>query len=114
LCNTRTSCKKHPRKYSSKQKFAWVSSWGWLFFDLQRDGRMATSVIPKSEIRRNDNIQVGYGEVPAVEVEGILGWGLPGGLVTFSEAEARQFAAQLDTEIRQRLRNPRQLLTTLV
>lgn len=74
---------------------------------------MATSVIPKSEIRRNDNIQVGYGEVPSVEVEGVPGWGLPGGLVTFSEAKAREFAAQLDSEIRLRLRNPRQLLTNL-
>ena len=75
---------------------------------------MATAIIPKSEIRRNDNIQVGYGEVPAVEINGVIGWGLPGGHVTFSEREARTFAAQLDEIIRNKANfNPKQLLKTL-
>ena len=74
---------------------------------------MATSVIPKSVFRRDDNIRFGYGEVPAVEVKGVRGWGLPGGQVVFQEREALSFAQQLDTEIRARLRNPKQLLTTL-
>ena len=72
---------------------------------------MATSVIPKSEIRRNDNIQFGYAEVPAVEVEGITGWGLPGGQVTFSESEALAFAKQLDADFKRRPKfDPSQLL----
>lgn len=72
---------------------------------------MAASVIPKSEFRRNDNIIEGYGEVPAVDVNGVTGWGLPGGLVTFSEAEAREYARRLDRELRRRVKNPKQLLT---
>lgn len=72
---------------------------------------MATSVIPKSEFRRNDNIIVGYGEVPAVNVNGVIGWGLPGGIVTFSEAEARDFATRLNKELRRRVKDPKQLLT---
>ena len=72
---------------------------------------MATAVIPKSEFRRNDNIIEGYGEVPAVDVEGITGWGLPGGIVTFREAEARVYAKKLDREIRKNLTNLNQLLT---
>ena len=71
---------------------------------------MATSVIPKSEFRRNDNITFGYAEVPAVEVEGVMGWGLPGGVVTFSERFARNFAEQLDEEIRTRITHPSQLM----
>jgi hypothetical protein len=74
---------------------------------------MATAVIPKSEIRRNDNISVGYGEVPAFDCEetGRLGWGLPGGKVTFNESEARWWAGELNREIRRTLRDPSQLLT---
>ncbi len=72
---------------------------------------MATSVIPKSVFRRDDNIRYGYGEVPAIEVEGVMGWGLPGGQVVFQEKEALNFARQLDAEIRTRLKDPQQLLT---
>lgn len=70
---------------------------------------MATSVIPKSEFRRCDSITVGYGEVPAVDVNGVTGWGLPGGIITFSESEARKFASTLDQEIRKRLKSLDQL-----
>jgi len=75
---------------------------------------MATSTIPKSEMRRNDNICFGYGELPAIEVEGVPAWGLPGGQVVFQEREALAFAEQLDTEIRARLKHPKQLITTLL
>jgi len=61
---------------------------------------MSTAIIAKSEMRRNDNITVGYGEVPAVEVEGVTGWGFPGGIVTFSEEVAISWAIKLDKEIR--------------
>ena len=72
---------------------------------------MATAVIPKSEARRNDNISVGYGEVPAVMVEEQLGWGMPGGNVTFCRDRATSFAKDLDAEIRRTLKHPKQLLT---
>lgn len=72
---------------------------------------MATSVIPKSEMRKDDNIRFGYGEVPAITVKGVPGWGLPGGHIIFQEKEALAFAEQLDAEIRARLRNPKQLLS---
>ena len=71
---------------------------------------MAVSTIAKSEFRRNENIIVGYGEVPAVDVHGVTGWGLPGGLITFSEKEAIAYAKKLDKEIRARLDDPSQLL----
>jgi len=72
---------------------------------------MATSVIPKSEMRKDDNIRVGYGEVPSITVEGVPGWGLPGGKIVFQEREAIAFAQQLDSEIRIRLKSPKQLLS---
>ena len=74
---------------------------------------MATAVIPKSEIRRNDNIIVGFGEVPAFDCEetGRTGWGLPGGAVTFNESEARWHAGELNREIRRTMRDTKQLLT---
>ena len=71
---------------------------------------MAVATVPKSEMRRNDNIIVGYGEIPALYVNGVLAWGLPGGLVTFREKEARQYASKLDQEIRRSLSHPTQLL----
>ena len=76
---------------------------------------MATSVIPKSEIRRNDNIIDGYGEVPAFicEETGRQGWGLPGGHVTYDEAEARQFAGRLKAHLKRTVRNPKQLLSAV-
>jgi hypothetical protein len=74
---------------------------------------MATATIPKSVFRKNNNIEFGYGEVPAIEINGITGWGLMGGIITFSEKEARAHACRLDTEIRKRLRNRKQLLTLL-
>ena len=74
---------------------------------------MSTAIIPKSEFRLNLNISVGYGEVPAVHIPDteIYGWGLPGGRVTFSEEEAIAYATKLDREIRQRLKDPNQLLS---
>lgn len=74
---------------------------------------MATSVIPKSEIRRNDNISEGYGEVPAFlcEETGRTCWGLPGGAVTYDEEEARLFAGKLNQHLLRTVKDPRQLLT---
>ena len=71
---------------------------------------MSTAIVPKSEMRRNDNIIVGYGEVPAISINGVKGWGLPKGRVTFSEEDAIEYATQLDKAIRQNLRNKEQLL----
>lgn len=73
---------------------------------------MATAIIPKSEIRRNENITVGYGEVPFVVKEnGEKGWGLPAGGFTSNVFEARRFAEKLDIEIRKRMKDVNQLLT---
>jgi hypothetical protein len=72
---------------------------------------MAVSTIAKSVMRNNDNIIVGYGEVPAVRVNGVTGWGLPGGIVTFREREAREYAAKLDAEIRRTMKSPAQLIS---
>lgn len=76
---------------------------------------MSTAIIPKSEFRKNMNISIGYGEIPAVQIPGtdIYGWGLPGGLVTFSEEEALAYATKLDKEIRSRLKNPKKLITLI-
>lgn len=71
---------------------------------------MATAIIPKSEIRMNHNIMVGYGEVPACEIDGRFGWGLPNGQFTEQEEEARDWATRLDSVIRANLRDPKQLL----
>ena len=64
---------------------------------------MSAAIIPKSELRISHNIIVGYGEVPAIYVHGVLGWGLPGGLITFSEEEAIGKASELDRAIRARM-----------
>ena len=70
---------------------------------------MSTATIPKSEMRRSNNIRVGLGEVPAKDFEGITCWGLPGNKVTFSEEEALGFAVKLDKEIRSRMIDINQL-----
>ena len=71
---------------------------------------MATSIIPKSEFRKNKNIIVGYGEVPSIVTpEGAEGWGLIGGLITFSEKEAIEHAYELDRSIRKRMTHVKQL-----
>lgn len=72
---------------------------------------MATAIIPKSEIRRNENIREGYGEVPAIWRDGVKGWGLPGGLFTSSELIAHQYAKQLDKDIRRNMTHINQLLS---
>ena len=72
---------------------------------------MATAIIPKSEIRRNENIREGYGEVPAIWRDGVKGWGLPGGLFTSSELVAHQYAKQLDNDIRRNMTHINQLLS---
>jgi|SaaInlStandDraft_7_1057024.scaffolds.fasta_scaffold225349_2 hypothetical protein len=72
---------------------------------------MATAIIPKSEMRRNDNVIVGYGEVPSVNINGVQGWGIPGGLVTFSEETAIKWATDLDRAIRATIKGTNQLLT---
>jgi|TARA_B110000037_G_scaffold84841_1_gene100680 hypothetical protein len=62
---------------------------------------MSTAIIAKSEMRKNDNIIIGYGELPAIEIGGVQGWGVPGGLVTFSEEIAISWAIKLDKQIRE-------------
>lgn len=71
---------------------------------------MAVATVPKSEFRRDNSIQIGYGKVPSVDINGVTGWGLPGGEVTFRESVAYAFARKLDQEIRARLKTPEQLL----
>lgn len=75
---------------------------------------MATSIIPKSVFRLNQNISVGYGEVPATVCpdSGIEGWGLPGGGITFSEAVALEWAIKIDREIRSTITNIKQLASS--
>lgn len=76
---------------------------------------MATSVIPKSEIRVNNNIAVGFGEVPAVECSesGRMGWGLPGGKWTSCKETAHRWAEKLDREISRAMKSPAELLKTV-
>ena len=72
---------------------------------------MATSITPKSELRKVTSISKGYGEVPVVEVDGKQGWGLPGRRITYCIDEAMAMAARLDADIRNRLqRYPRQMV----
>lgn len=72
---------------------------------------MSTAIVAKSEMRKNNNISVGYGEVQAIEIEGVLAWGYPGGTFTFSEEIAIKWATKLDKEIRALPNfNPNQLL----
>ena len=66
---------------------------------------LATSIIPKSEFRRNENISVGYGEVPAISVNGVTAWGLPGGEITFSEETALEWAIKLNKAIQANIRS---------
>lgn len=63
---------------------------------------MATSIIPKSEIRQITGISVGYGEVPAIAIGGIEGWALPGNIFTLDRHVAMEMAARLDRTIRKR------------
>ena len=73
---------------------------------------MAVATIPKSEIRTDENITIGYATVPATITEnGELAWGLPGGVVTTSKHFAEAFCAKLDIEIRRGMKNPSELLT---
>jgi hypothetical protein len=76
---------------------------------------MATSIIPKSEMRRYDSVSEGYGEVPGYfdEETGEVYYGLPGGLKTTCRQKALEWARKLDTEIRKRLVDPRQLLSVV-
>lgn len=61
---------------------------------------MAAAILPKSEIRQINNISIGYGQVPMVEIEGRQGWGLPGKRITFCINEAKAVATQIDLAIR--------------
>lgn len=61
---------------------------------------MAAPIVPKSEARITNNISVGYGEVPAVEIDGKTGWGLPGQAITYCRNEAKELAIKLDQTIR--------------
>jgi hypothetical protein len=71
---------------------------------------MATPIIPKSEIRMNLNLSVGYGELPAVVKDGKSGWGLPNGAVIFCRDTALEYAEKLDRLIRENLTDSRRLL----
>jgi hypothetical protein len=72
---------------------------------------MATPIIPKSEARINNNIMVGFGEVPYVEVDGKPGWGLPNGEVVHDVEEALAYAEALDKMIRSNKNfNPKRLV----
>lgn len=71
---------------------------------------MSTSVIPKSVARTNHNITVGWGEVPAIQIEGNLGWGLPGGTVTFCKTEATRVATQLNSTLKRITIDPKELI----
>lgn len=72
---------------------------------------MATSVVPKSELRKNDNISVGYGEVPAVEQPGgETCWGLPNGEIECDPDKAEAYARKLDETIRANMTDIGQLM----
>lgn len=61
---------------------------------------MAIPIVPKSEIRYNDNVSVGYGELPSIGDSERRGWVLPCGSIVYNESEARKFAAKIDQMIR--------------
>jgi hypothetical protein len=71
---------------------------------------MAAPIIPKSEIRMNLNLIIGYGELPAVIKDGKPGWGLPNGAVVFCRDTALKYAEKLDRLIRENLTDSRRLL----
>ena len=73
---------------------------------------MATATIAKSEMRKNNNIIFGYGEVPGVENEetGEVIYGLPGGHSTSCAEEALAYAQLLDQTIRSSMKSINQLL----
>ena len=71
---------------------------------------MAAPIIPKSEIRMNLNLSVGFGELPAVTVGGQSGWGLPDGAVVFCRETALKYAERLDRLIRANLTDAKRLL----
>ena len=74
---------------------------------------MAVATVPKSEMRRNDNVSAGYGEVPGYldEETGHVYYGLPGGEKTTCRQKALKWAKKIDAEIRKRLIDPKQLLS---
>ena len=74
---------------------------------------MATSIVAKSEMRRNDNVSDGYGEVPGYldEETGEVYYGLPGGVKTTCRHTALRWARKIDQEIRKRLIDPKDLLS---
>jgi hypothetical protein len=72
---------------------------------------MATSTVPKSSFRRDDNMVVGMGEVPAIYVSGgRIAWGLPGGEITYCPEEATAMAEAIDNELIRKGTTPAQLL----
>lgn len=71
---------------------------------------MATPIIPKSEMRINNNMIVGFGELPAVVIDEEPGWGLPDGTVTFCRETAKDYARTLDQLIRANLKDSKRLL----
>jgi hypothetical protein len=64
---------------------------------------MASPIIPKSDIRQIRSISHGYGEIPIVDSAGKRGWALPGNVITFCEAQAKEAAAKMDSIIRANL-----------
>lgn len=66
---------------------------------------MATSIIPRSELRKSGtgNIIVGFAELPVIRKNGQTGWAIPGGggeQIIFDKAQALLFAQHLDQIIR--------------
>lgn len=61
---------------------------------------MAACITPKSKAREINSINVGFGEVPVVTIDGKTGWGLPGKAITFCREEALTVAQRLDCMIR--------------
>jgi len=71
---------------------------------------MATAIVPKSEIRKDDSINHGYATLPPVKKGGRLGWALPGGDIIYCRDTAKEYAVALDTELAKLTKDTSQLL----
>lgn len=67
---------------------------------------MATSIIPKSEVREEgkDNVIHGYAELPAIDSDEGQFWALPGNIKIFDRLEAQSAAKKLDATIRKNMK----------
>lgn len=72
---------------------------------------MATAIIPKSEFRKNFNLQQGYGEIPGFMERGTIYYALPDGTRTTDKRKAERMADKLDAMIRRGIQqNPQRKL----